>query len=310
MAAGKRRGRRPRAALTTRSGPCWPASQARQYAEAVAVHAPPPVVTGPLRRLAADVRDERSLNGGLPPGPTDFSLARTRAFARNPLPLLLDAYRAHGPVFSMRILHAHGVFMLGPEANHYMTVSHADNFRWREGSMGDLIPFLGDGLLTTDGEYHRRSRKVMLPAFHRERLEAATDVMFAEAERAVAALGAGRGARPLRVDARARAADRAEGAVRARPRPRRAARRRWRDDFERGLGYYGRDYFLQILRGPRTPWAAMQQARAPPLPGAARARSRAAGAGEEHGEDVLGLLIDDARRGRLALHRRAGPATR
>ena len=36
--------------------------------------------------------------------------------------------------------------------------------------MGDLIPFLGDGLLTTDGEYHRRSRKIMLPAFHRERL--------------------------------------------------------------------------------------------------------------------------------------------
>ena len=33
------------------------------------------------------------------------------------------------------------------------------------------------------------------------------------------------------------------------------------DEFERGLGYYGRDYFLQILRGPRTPWAAMQQAR-------------------------------------------------
>ena len=33
----------------------------------------------------------------------------------------------------MRILHARGVFMLGPEANHYMTVSHADNFRWREG---------------------------------------------------------------------------------------------------------------------------------------------------------------------------------
>ena len=46
--------------------------------------------------------------------------------------------------------------MLGPEANHYMLVSHADNFRWRDGGFGDLIPLLGDGLLTIDGDFHRR----------------------------------------------------------------------------------------------------------------------------------------------------------
>ena len=39
--------------------------------------------------------------------------------------------------------------------------------------MGDLIPLLGDGLLTTDGDYHRRARRIMLPAFHREQIAAA-----------------------------------------------------------------------------------------------------------------------------------------
>ena len=53
-----------------------------------------------------------------------------------------------------------------------MTVSAASNFRWRDGGMGDLIPLLGDGLLTTDGEYHRRARRIMLPAFHREQIAA------------------------------------------------------------------------------------------------------------------------------------------
>ena len=46
--------------------------------------------------------------------------------------------------------------------------------------MGDLIPLLGDGLLTIDGDYHRRARRIMLPAFHRERIAAADDTMVEE----------------------------------------------------------------------------------------------------------------------------------
>ena len=226
----------------------------------MAVAAPKPVSTNPLRRLAADILTERGFDDALPPGPTTFSLPRTRAFARNPLPILLDAYERHGPIFSVRILHATGVFMLGPEANHYVTVSHAEKFRWREGGLGDLIPLLGDGLLTIDGDYHRRARRIMLPAFHRDRIVAAADVMIAEAERATADWSDGgrldlyrwTRALALRVaqralfgfdpDANSRELDAAE-------------------EFERALGFYGRDYLLQILRGPRTPWSTLQRAR-------------------------------------------------
>ena len=41
--------------------------------------------------------------------------------------------------------------------------------RGATGIIGDLIPLLGDGLLTIDGDFHRRARRIMLPAFHRER---------------------------------------------------------------------------------------------------------------------------------------------
>ena len=76
--------------------------------------------------------------------------------------------------------------MLGPEANHFMLVSHADRFRWRDGGFGDLIPLLGDGMLTIDGDFHRQSRRTMLPAFHHERVRAARGVMDEEIERALA----------------------------------------------------------------------------------------------------------------------------
>src|SRR5215208_618768 len=149
--------------------------------------APPPAVpNGVLARIQSDLRSTRAARGGWPPGELSFSPRRTRDFERDPLPLLLDMYERYGPVFAMRLLYLPVVFALGPEANHYITVSNAANFRWREGSMGDLIPLLGDGLLTTDGDYHRRARRIMLPAFHRERLLDSTSIMVEETEQALA----------------------------------------------------------------------------------------------------------------------------
>src|SRR2546423_847665 len=134
---------------------------------------PPDVRANPLVLIWDDWRTGHEADVPFPPGETNFSIARTRRFDRDPLSILLESYERYGPVFTLRIFHHNAVFMLGPEANHYMLVSHASNFLWREGHMRDLIPLLGDGLLTIDGAYHRTHRKLMLPAFHRERIQAA-----------------------------------------------------------------------------------------------------------------------------------------
>ena len=124
------------------------------------------------------------------------------------------------------IFHGRVVMMLGPAANHYMTVSHADNFNWREGSMGDLIPLLGDGLLTIDGDYHRRARRIMLPAFHRERIAASHDTMVEETRARARRLARRRDPRRLPLGAPPHAARRDARAVRARPRRAGQGRRR------------------------------------------------------------------------------------
>src|SRR3712207_6936134 len=61
--------------------------------------------------------------------------------------------------------------------------------------------------------------------------------------------------------------------------------------FEEALGFYARDYFLQTLRGPGTPWARMQRARRAldEVILAEIARRRHTG---ERGEDLLSLLLD------------------
>jgi cytochrome P450 len=267
----------------------------------VSLAGPPPVSTNPLALLVEDLRAERKATVPFPPGPTRPSLARTQRFANDPLHMLLELYERHGPVFTIRIFHGNSVFMLGPEANHYVTVSHAHNFSWREGHMGDLIPLLGDGLLTIDGDFHRRSRRIMLPAFHRERIETMQLVMEEEATAAIDRLRPDQDldlyhwtrALALRVAMRA--------LFGLDPDRSRAGGLEAAETFEEALSFWSRAYHLQILRGPGTPWRKMQRARArlDELIFDEVRRRRASG---ERGEDILSLLLDaeDEDGGRLS----------
>jgi cytochrome P450 len=207
----------------------------------------------PVRRVGGDMIAEWRERDKFPPGPVNFSVARTHRIAHDPLPLLLGAYEEHGPIFSMRLLHSRVVFMLGPEANHFVTVAHPENFHWRESSFGDLIPLLGDGLLTVDEDYHDRARAIMMPAFHRDQVAASVAAMEAEADAAIAALP-----RDGVVDVYAwmrnlamRIAMRALLGLDPDEAGRGSAAA---EHFERALGYYGIDYPLRLLRGPGSPW--------------------------------------------------------
>jgi cytochrome P450 len=251
---------------------------------------PPPANTNPFARMAGDLRSERAATVPFPPGDTRFSMARTMRFTRDPLALLLEAYERYGPVFTQRVFHQNIVFMLGPEANHHLLVTHADNFSWREGHYGDLMPLLGDGMLAIDGPFHRLSRKAMLPMFHRERIALSQQVMVEEVD---AALDGWRDGQrldlyhwtrelALRIAMRALFGldpDHARGTVDA------------ASEFENALSFWSKDYIFQILRGPGSPWKKMIHARKrlDTIIYAELERRRASG---ELGFDLLSLLLE------------------
>jgi cytochrome P450 len=226
-----------------------------------AVPKPPEMSSSPVDRVVGALVVEWRGRGRYPPGPGGNTFARTLKIARDPLPILLGAYEDYGPIFTLRLLHTRVVFMLGPEANHYVTVSHPENFHWRESSFGDLIPLLGDGLLTIDEDYHDRARAIMMPAFHREQIVAATEAMTVEADEAIATLPVGEVVDvyewmrnlAMRIAMRALLGldpdEAGKGAVAA-------------EHFERALGFYGIDFALRLLRGPGSPWRKMNASRA------------------------------------------------
>ncbi len=253
---------------------------------------PPPLLNSkPWSVIRDDLRDERAATVPYPPGETRPSLVRTRRFANDPLPLLLDCYERFGPVFTLRIFHANVVFMLGPAANHYITVSHASNFTWRESHFRDLIGLMGDGLLTIDGDFHRRSRLIMLPAFHREHIAASAESVIEETERALEDFTPG-----ATVDLYAwtrrlavRVAMRALFGVD--PDGEQARSIDAAALFEDALSFYSSEYLLRVLRGPFTPWASLQRAarKLDTLIYSEISRRRATG---ERGLDILSLLLD------------------
>lgn len=245
----------------------------------------------PLVVLVQDLLDERAATVPFPPGETRPSLARTRRFANEPLPLLLECYERFGPVFTLRILHSNTVFALGPEANHHITVSNASNFLWRTSFFRELIGFAGDGLLTTDGDFHRASRRIMLPAFHTEQITASLATMVEEITAALDELPLGEMVDlyawtrrlALRIAMRALFGIDLDG---PQARSINAA-----ELFEQTLSFYSSDYFLRMLRGPFSPWDRQQKATRAinRLIYSEIARRRSSG---ERGLDLLSLLID------------------
>jgi cytochrome P450 len=247
--------------------------------------------SSPVDRVVGDLVVEWRGRGRDPPGPGGNTNARTLKIARDPRPILLGGYEEYGPIFTLRLLHTRVVFMLGPEANHYVTVSHPENFHWRESSFGDLIPLLGDGLLTIDDAYHDRVRATMMPAFHREQVGAAVEAMVGEAGPALGRLREGevvdiyewmRGL-AMRIAMRALLGldpdEAGRGAAAA-------------EHFERALKFYGIDFALRFLRGPGSPWRKMIASREvldEIVFGEIAQRRREPDAGRL---DVLSLLLD------------------
>ncbi|HTZ85642.1 MAG TPA: cytochrome P450 [Solirubrobacteraceae bacterium] len=250
----------------------------------------PMVEANPLKVMLEDLRSERS-PVPFPPGETSFSLTRTRRFANEPHEMLLEAYERYGPVFTLRLFHSNTVFMLGPEANHYILVSNASNFTWRDGFFRDLIGLMGDGLLTIDGDFHRRSRRIMLPAFHRDHVAASLTTILEETERAIERLQPG-----SEIDLYAwtrrlamRVAMRALFGVD--PDGRRARAIDAAGLFEEALAFYSSEYLLRVLRTRRSPWGRMQAAarELDTLIYEEISERRSTG---RRGEDILSLLLD------------------
>ncbi len=125
-----------------------------------------------------------------PPGPPPRrgfvdSLGYFYGFATDPIGFVQDRFIAYGDIY----------YAPGPDGGLYVLkhpdhlsevlLTHAAKYRKTHTALLGISRFLGDGLLTSDGDAWKRQRRMIQPAFNRARLMTYTTVMAEEAARTV-----------------------------------------------------------------------------------------------------------------------------
>src|SRR5215831_6404901 len=118
-----------------------------------------------------------------PPGPqTRFPGAHLLAFSRDMLGFVCRLKDAYGDVVAFRLGPERTVLLSHPEHLHEVLVRQHRAFQ--KGRRGDVSKqWLGEGLLNSEGARHQRQRRLLQPAFHRQRLAQYATVMTTAAAR-------------------------------------------------------------------------------------------------------------------------------
>jgi cytochrome P450 len=105
-----------------------------------------------------------------PPGPKNLPIVGSLfAFRSNPLGFLTNAAREYGDLVYFRVLRQHMYLVNHPEYVREILVANQGNFI-KSRALQRAKVLLGEGLLTSEGQHHLRQRRLVQPAFHRERL--------------------------------------------------------------------------------------------------------------------------------------------
>jgi len=95
----------------------------------------------------------------------------------NPLDFFLRAFREHGDVVRMRFGWVEAHLLSHPAHAKVVLQEHWQDFSKNTPGFDKIRLVLGNGLLTSEGDFWRRQRRLMQPAFHHARLEGLANVM-------------------------------------------------------------------------------------------------------------------------------------
>lgn len=116
-----------------------------------------------------------------PPRPPALPLLGHAPALRDPLTIFEQYARDYGPVLELEFFGTPYIVLSSASAAHHVLVEHWERYP-KSPSYDGLRLFLGNGLVTSSGDFWRRQRKLMQPAFHRMKLATFLDAMVESAD--------------------------------------------------------------------------------------------------------------------------------
>jgi cytochrome P450 len=150
-----------------------------------------PTPTLPEEKTSAVISASRADDGyekdgfRFPPGlklNLPFYILRRFFKASNPIALFEYLSSTYGPISHYKLGWQHIVFLNDPEMIKEILVNQPQIFI-KERTQRRMKILLGEGLITSEGAFHMRQRRIAAPAFHRQRIQAYADVMVDRARR-------------------------------------------------------------------------------------------------------------------------------
>ena len=122
------------------------------------------------RRIARSLRREDP--SGLPPEPPGHPVFGHAAVLRDdPLHHFVQWGARYGDVVGLRVPGVRFAYVFHPDGVRHVLQTNAKNYSKQTRGYEKMRLFLGNGLLTSEGDFWKRQRRIAAPAFHRQRIE-------------------------------------------------------------------------------------------------------------------------------------------